>query len=218
MDPALQEVTGHLFDSCKSVFPSWIITLVDLSSMDTFILMTSRATSLFLNRSLWFIVERVHVMLLKDKWHLTSGSTAFNLFHCSFLFLKTVTRTLLFSCFSNSSHLRHLFLSAFLLLQTYIFLCAQSNWLLLHTHFFSSMILTVLGSTWLPPDPIAHWTEKIHQCCLYRYFSCLSSRVFSLFTLADKKHCRSLNLREVSEKPYFHKQVLHISEMLTSSS
>lgn len=69
--------------------------------------------------------------VLEDKWHFTSGSAAFNLFHCSFLFLEMVTRTILFNCFSNSSDLRHLFLSAFLLFQTCIFLSAQPSWLVL---------------------------------------------------------------------------------------
>lgn len=78
-------------------------------------------------------------------------------------------------------------------------LSAQPNWLLLHTHLFSSIILTVPGSTWLLPDPVAHWTEKIHLCCLYHYFSCLSSRICFFSTLAEKKDFRSLNLRQLSK-------------------
>lgn len=153
--------------------------------------------------------------VLKDKWHL-AGSAAFNLFHCSFLFLKMVARTILFNCFSSSSYLRHLFLSAFLLFQTCVFLSAQPNWLLLHTHLFSSIILTVLGSTWLLPDPVARWTEKMHLCCLYHYLFCLSFRIFFFSTHADKKDFRSLNLRELSEKLFF-PQVWQISELLTLS-
>lgn len=134
--PGIQEVTGHVFDSCHCVSPFWIITVVDVSSVDTFVLMISRATFLFLNRSLWFILECVHVVL-KDKWHL-AGSAAFNLFHCSFLFLKMVARTILFHCFSSSSHLRHLFLSAFLLFQTFVFLSAQPNCVSCCTLIFSA--------------------------------------------------------------------------------
>lgn len=127
-----------------------------------------------------------------------------------------VTRTILFSCFSNSSHLRHLFLSACLLFQTCIFVCSAKLTPPVYSSFqqHDPQCLAVPGFF---QTPLHIGLEKIHLCCLYHYFSCLSSRVFLFSTLADKKDFTSLNLRELSKKPYSHKQVLHISEMLTSS-
>lgn len=51
--------------TCLTAVIVSLLAALDVCSMDTFVLMTSRTTFLFLNRSLWFILECVHVMFLK---------------------------------------------------------------------------------------------------------------------------------------------------------
>lgn len=152
--------------------------------------------------------------VLKDKWHL-AGSAAFNLFHCSFLILKMVTRTIIFNFLVL--HISGIFFCL-------LFFCSRpvSFCLLSQTDFCCILIFSAVWSSQcliLPgffQNPLHIGLKKyIYSACTITSLAFCPENSFS--TLADKKDFRSLNLGDLSKKPYSHKQVLHISELLTLS-